>query len=55
MGPMLACLEACCRHRGLLHKMLPAPLQSLDSQAASKVIEAVEAVGYLPEAPAVTT
>jgi 4-hydroxy-tetrahydrodipicolinate synthase len=54
MGPMLACLEACCRHRGLFHKMLPAPLQSLDSQAASKVIEAVEAVGYLPEAPAVT-
>jgi 4-hydroxy-tetrahydrodipicolinate synthase len=54
MGPMLACLEACCRHRGLFDKMLPAPLQSLDAETARKVIEAVEAVGYLPESFAVT-
>ena len=31
-GPMLACLEAMCRHRGLLERMLPAPLRSLDAE-----------------------
>ena len=46
---MLACLEATCRHRGLLERMLPAPLASLDEPTARRVVEAIEAVGYLPE------
>ena len=48
-GPMLACLEAACRHRGLLERMLPAPMASLDGSTARRVVEAIEAVGYLPE------
>ncbi|WP_422929542.1 dihydrodipicolinate synthase family protein [Singulisphaera sp. PoT] len=52
LGPMLACLEVMCRHRGLLDRMLPAPLRSLDADAASRVIEAIEAVGMLPESSA---
>ena len=41
-GPMLACLEALCRHRGLLERMLPPPLRSLDDATARRVIEAAE-------------
>ena len=48
-GPMLACLEAACRHRGLFERMLPAPMASLDGPTARRVVEAVEAAGYLPE------
>ena len=48
MGPMLACLEAACRHRGLLDRMLPSPLQSLDQPTTLRVIAAVEAAGMLP-------
>ena len=48
-GPMLACLEALCRHRGLLDRMLPPPLQSLDDATAHRVIEAAEAAGWVPE------
>jgi dihydrodipicolinate synthase/N-acetylneuraminate lyase len=48
-GPMLACLEAACRHRGLLRRMLPAPLRSLDPETARRVVEVIEAVGVLPE------
>lgn len=47
-GPMLACLEVICRHRGFLDRMLPAPLRSLDKATALRVIEAVEALGVLP-------
>ena len=49
-GSMHACLEAACRHRGLLRRMLPAPLQSLDAETARRVVAVVEAVGFLPEA-----
>jgi 4-hydroxy-tetrahydrodipicolinate synthase len=52
-GPMLACLEALCRHRGLLDRMLPPPLQSLDDATAHRVITAAEVVGLLPEVAAV--
>ncbi len=49
LGPMLACLEVMCRHRGLLDRMLPSPLRSLEGEAARRVVDAVEAVGVLPE------
>jgi 4-hydroxy-tetrahydrodipicolinate synthase len=48
-GPMLACLEVACRHRGLLDRMLPAPLRPLEPQAARRVVEVLEAVGVRPE------
>ena len=48
-GPMLACLEVLCRHRGLLDRMLPSPLQSLDPEMARRVLDVVEVVGVLPE------
>jgi 4-hydroxy-tetrahydrodipicolinate synthase len=48
-GPVLACLEAACRHRGLLERMLPRPLRSLDSEAARRVVEVLDQVGVLPE------
>jgi 4-hydroxy-tetrahydrodipicolinate synthase len=51
-GPMLACLEAACRHRRLLQRMLPAPLRSLDPEAARRVVEVLEAVGVSPEVAA---
>jgi 4-hydroxy-tetrahydrodipicolinate synthase len=53
-GPMLACLEVMCRHRGLLNRMLPAPLRSLDDTTARRVIEVMETVGALPDNVAVT-
>jgi dihydrodipicolinate synthase/N-acetylneuraminate lyase len=48
-GPPLACLEAACRHRRLFQRMLPAPLRSLDPEAARRVVEVIESVGVLPE------
>jgi 4-hydroxy-tetrahydrodipicolinate synthase len=51
-GSVLACLEAMCRHRGLLERMLPAPLRSLDADAARRVAEVLDAIGVLPEAEA---
>jgi 4-hydroxy-tetrahydrodipicolinate synthase len=48
-GPMLACLEVFCRHRGLLERMLPRPLRSLDAEAARRVTEVLEAVGVQPD------
>ncbi|HEX8199851.1 MAG TPA: dihydrodipicolinate synthase family protein [Isosphaeraceae bacterium] len=48
-GPYLACLEVFCRHRGLLQRMLPAPLRPLEAQAARRVVAVLEAVGVLPE------
>lgn len=47
-GPMLSCLETMMRHRGMLERMLPAPLRSLDPATERRVIEIVEAVGVLP-------
>ena len=47
-GPMLACLEALCRHRGLLDRMLPPPLRSLDPETARRVVDVAEVVGVLP-------
>lgn len=49
-GPPLACLEAMCRHRGLLERMLPAPLRSLDAEWTRRVVEVMDSVGVLPEA-----
>jgi 4-hydroxy-tetrahydrodipicolinate synthase len=48
-GPMHACLEVICRHRGLLDRMLPAPLRPLDAETARRVVEVVESVGVIPE------
>lgn len=47
-GPVLACLEAGCRHRGFLERMLPAPLRSLDDAARRRVSEVIEEVGAVP-------
>ncbi|WP_435005103.1 dihydrodipicolinate synthase family protein [Tundrisphaera lichenicola] len=52
-GPMHACLEAMCRHRGLLDRMLPAPLRSLDAETTRRVTEVVDLVGFLPNATGV--
>lgn len=49
-GPMLACLEALCRHRGLLERMLPPPLQSLDPETARRIVDAAELLGVTPAA-----
>jgi 4-hydroxy-tetrahydrodipicolinate synthase len=48
-GSMLACVEVFCRHRGLLQRMLPAPLRSLESDAARRILDIIEAEGILPE------
>jgi 4-hydroxy-tetrahydrodipicolinate synthase len=48
-GPMLACLEVACRRRGLLQRMLPAPLRALDPETAGRVAEVIATVGALPE------
>ena len=47
-GPMLACLEVLCRHRGLLNRMLPAPLRSVDAETARRIVEEAEAIGASP-------
>lgn len=53
-GSMHACLEVACRHRGFLTRMLPAPLASLDDATARRVVQEIEAVGFLPQSePAV--
>ena len=48
-GPVLACLEAACRHRGLLTRMLPKPLRSLEREAACRVTQLLDGIGVLPE------
>lgn len=50
LGPMLACLEVACRHRGFFARMLPSPYRSLDEAGARRVIAAVEEAGILPRA-----
>jgi dihydrodipicolinate synthase/N-acetylneuraminate lyase len=47
-GPGHACLEVICKHRGLLSRMIPPPLRSLDPETARRVVEVVEEVGVLP-------
>lgn len=47
-GTNLGCIEVACRHRGLLSRMLPRPLRSLDADAAHRVIEVLEAEGVTP-------
>lgn len=47
-GPMLACLEAACRHRGFLERMLPGPLRPLDEATRRRVSELIDDVGALP-------
>ncbi len=47
-GPMLACLEVLCRHRGLLDRMLPPPLQSLDTETARRIIDVADLIGVEP-------
>lgn len=49
LGPMLACLEVACRHRGILDRMLPHPLRSVDESVASRIIEMIDEIGFLPE------
>jgi dihydrodipicolinate synthase/N-acetylneuraminate lyase len=48
-GPMHACLEVIARHRGLLDRMLPAPLRPLDDETARRIVAIVEAVGVQPD------
>lgn len=47
-GTYLGCLEAAMRHRDVLDRMLPAPLRSLDADAARRVSEVLDAAGVLP-------
>jgi 4-hydroxy-tetrahydrodipicolinate synthase len=47
-GTGLAPLEAACRHRGLLTRMLPKPLKSLDRDATARVTRLLDTVGVLP-------
>lgn len=47
-GPMHACLEAACRHRGLLDRMLPRPLRPLDPATSRRVAEVLDLVGVTP-------
>ena len=47
-GPMLACLEVLCRHRGFLQRMLPPPLMSLEREKEQRVLDVAEVVGVLP-------
>lgn len=49
-GPMLACIEALCQHRGLLDRMLPPPLRSLDAETARRVSDVAELIGVEPAA-----
>jgi dihydrodipicolinate synthase/N-acetylneuraminate lyase len=49
-GAMLACLEAACKHRHLLNRMLPKPLWSLDEETTLRVTRLMDDVGVLPEA-----
>lgn len=47
-GPVLACLEAACRHRGLFVRMLPRPLRSLDETTSRRVAQVLDEVGSTP-------
>lgn len=47
-GSMHACLEVALRHRGLLERMLPAPVRSASPEIAARVVAVFEEVGVLP-------
>lgn len=47
-GQPLACIEAAMRHRGLLQRMLPRPLRSLDAEASRSVAKVLDEVGLMP-------
>jgi 4-hydroxy-tetrahydrodipicolinate synthase len=47
-GPNHACIEVACRHRGLLERMLPRPLCSLNAETARRVVEVLESEGVTP-------
>ena len=49
IGPMHACLEAACRHRGFLDSMQPAPLKALDPEVAARVVALIDEIGVLPD------
>lgn len=49
LGPMLACLEAACRHRGFFNRMLASPAASLDELTTRRLIREIELVGVLPD------
>ena len=49
-GPMHACLEVLCRYRGVVGRLLPPPLRSLNPQVAARIVEVAEMVGVLPVA-----
>jgi dihydrodipicolinate synthase/N-acetylneuraminate lyase len=48
-GPQHASLEVLCRHRGLLDRMLPAPLRPVDAEIARQIAQEADAVGLLPD------
>ena len=48
-GPFHATLEVILKHRGLLSRMLPPPLQPVDSETASRISDVLEDVGVLPK------
>jgi 4-hydroxy-tetrahydrodipicolinate synthase len=50
LAPMLACLEVMCRHRGILDRMLPAPLRTVDDALARRILDLVDSAGELPQA-----
>jgi 4-hydroxy-tetrahydrodipicolinate synthase len=51
VGPMLSCLDAAGRHRGLFRSMLPPPLRALDEETARRVGAWFDAVGWEPDRP----
>ncbi len=48
-GPMLACVEVLCRHRGFVDRMLPPPLRSLDPETARRIVDVAELLGVVPQ------
>jgi dihydrodipicolinate synthase/N-acetylneuraminate lyase len=48
-GTMHACLETIMKDRGFLNRMLPAPLRSLEGDAARRVVDLIREIGVLPE------
>lgn len=49
LGPMLACLDAAGRHRGLFPSILPPPLRPLDEATARRVVQIFDAAGWEPD------
>ena len=47
-GPVHACIEVLCRHRGMLDRMLPPPLRSLDPETARRIVDVAELLGVVP-------